>query len=1049
MPTAAPAEATERLIHFRPGLWSAWIALACSLALTAVAWRYSRQDMERHLHLEFDAEVGQIRAGLDSRITGYTQTLRGAAALFAASDEVTRKEWRDYVAGLRLERDYPAVQAVAFARSVSDAGLGALVSEMRKSGVADFTVRPPGRRDHYVVNVFAEPYAGLNARALGYDMWQDAERRETMQKARDAIEPMITRRTTLKVDEQSNPVPAFIMYLPVASKSGGEVYGYVLSPVRMQALMEDLFKRSPHDVSLSIHDGTEPRPENLFYRSDADESRAVAMFVHTEVMVVGGRSWTLAYASRPEFEARGDSGRPAQVLAGGLLASMLLFAIAWSLATTRNRALRLARNMTKSLRESEARFRVLVEQAPDAIVVYDVDQGRFVDANAQAEKLFGCTREELLAGGPERFYPPGQFNGKTAAENVRDMLEQALAGKEVFFERTVRNAQGQQLRCELRLVRLPSADRRLIRGSFIDITERKRAEADLRVAAATFESHEGMMITDAGRTILRVNRTFTEITGYSSEDVVGKTPRLLRSGSHDAAFFTAMWESVERTGSWQGEIWNRRSNGEIYPSWMTITAVTGYDGAVTHYVGTFTDITLRKAAEDEIRNLAFYDSLTRLPNRRLMLDRLRQALTSSARRSRYGALMLFDLDDFKTLNDTLGHDVGDQLLVEVASRMASCIREGDTVARLGGDEFVVILQDLDAEAVAATQAESVAVKIQAAVNQPYLLDLSLAGGDLKPHTHSCTSSIGIALFCDQSLSVEELMKRADTAMYQAKAAGRNTLRFFDPDMQSVVTARATLNADLRTAILESQFLLLYQPQVDAEGRLTGAEALLRWQHPRRGLVLPAEFLPLAEDSGLILPLGRWVLETACRQLVVWAGQADMADLTLAVNISGRQFHQRDFVQQVIAVLRQTGANPQKLKLELTESLLLHNAKDIIAKMTALKIEGVSFSLDDFGTGRSSLSYLKRLPLAQLKIDQSFVCDVLTDSNHAAIASTIIGIGQSLGFAVIAEGVETEAQREFLASQGCHAYQGYLFGSPATAEDFRRQMAEFYRHRAPS
>jgi diguanylate cyclase (GGDEF)-like protein len=393
--------------------------------------------------------------------------------------------------------------------------------------------------------------------------------------------------------------------------------------------------------------------------------------------------------------------------------------------------------------------------------------------------------------------------------------------------------------------------------------------------------------------------------------------------------------------------------------------------------------------------------------------------------------------------------VGDQLLVEVASRMASCIREGDTVARLGGDEFVVILQDLDAEAVAATQAESVAVKIQAAVNQPYLLDLSLAGGDLKPHTHSCTSSIGIALFCDQSLSVEELMKRADTAMYQAKAAGRNTLRFFDPDMQSVVTARATLNADLRTAILESQFLLLYQPQVDAEGRLTGAEALLRWQHPRRGLVLPAEFLPLAEDSGLILPLGRWVLETACRQLVVWAGQADMADLTLAVNISGRQFHQRDFVEQVIAVLRQTGANPQKLKLELTESLLLHNAKDIIAKMTALKIEGVSFSLDDFGTGRSSLSYLKRLPLAQLKIDQSFVCDVLTDSNHAAIASTIIGIGQSLGFAVIAEGVETEAQREFLASQGCHAYQGYLFGSPATAEDFRRQMAEFYRHRAPS
>ncbi|MCX7150906.1 MAG: CHASE domain-containing protein [Rhodocyclales bacterium] len=476
MPTAAPAAATKRPGSFRCNLWPAWLALVCSLLLTLVAWRYSQQEVERQLRLEFDAEVAQLRTDLNVHLAGYTRTLRAAAALFAASDNVTREEWREYVAVLKLERDYPAMQAVAFARAVSDAELAALVSEVRQSGVSDFAMRPPGRRDRYVINVFAEPYSGPNIKALGYDMWQDSDRRETMQRARDSGEPMITRRITLKIDEHGNPAPAFIMYLPVAAKSGREVYGYVLSPVRMPVLMEMLFKQSSRLVSLSIHDGAEPRPESLFYRSTADDGSLAAKFVHSEISIIGGRPWTLTYASRPEFEAQGDVRRPVQVLALGLLASMLMFGIAWSLATTRTRALRLAHDMTDSLRESEARFRVLVEQAPDAITVYDMDLGHFVEVNAETEKLFGCSREELLKSGPERFYPPGQFTGKTAAENVQEMLERALAGEQVFFERTLRNAQGRFLRCELRLVRLPSAKRRLIRGSLIDITERKQAE---------------------------------------------------------------------------------------------------------------------------------------------------------------------------------------------------------------------------------------------------------------------------------------------------------------------------------------------------------------------------------------------------------------------------------------------------------------------------------------------------------------------------------------------------------------------------------------------
>ena len=561
--------------------------------------------------------------------------------------------------------------------------------------------------------------------------------------------------------------------------------------------------------------------------------------------------------------------------------------------------------------------------------------------------------------------------------------------------------------------------------------ERSQAEAELRIAAAAFESQEGMVITDADGVILRVNKAFAETTGYTAEEAVGQTPRLLKSGRHDQAFYAAMWERIKLTGSWQGEIWDKRKNGEIYPKWLTITAVKSDDGTITHYVGTDIDITARKLAEDEITHLAFYDPLTQLPNRRLLLDRLGQALASSARSGRNGALLYIDLDNFKTLNDTLGHDKGDLLLQQVAQRLATCVREGDTVSRLGGDEFVVMLEGLSGNAEeAATHSEIVGEKILATLNQPY----RLAGFE-----NRSTPSIGVTLFSGQMDSTEELLKQADLAMYQSKAAGRNTLRFFDPEMQAVVAGRAALEVDLREAVRQRQFILYYQPQVVGDGRLTGAEALVRWQHPQRGMVSPAEFITLAEETGLILPLGHWVLETACAQLTAWAARPEMAHLTIAVNVSARQFHHKDFVDQVLAVLGHTGANPQRLKLELTESLLVDNMGDIIVKMNALKEKGVGFSLDDFGTGYSSLSYLKRLPLDQLKIDQGFVRDILTDPNDAAIAKMVIALAESMGLAIIAEGVETQPQRDFLAIHGCHAYQGYLYGRPLPLVAFEEFM----------
>ena len=564
--------------------------------------------------------------------------------------------------------------------------------------------------------------------------------------------------------------------------------------------------------------------------------------------------------------------------------------------------------------------------------------------------------------------------------------------------------------------------------------------ADLRIAATAFESLEGISITDAGGKILRVNRAFTTITGYSAEEAVGSTPRILKSGRQSEGFYIDMWKTLLAEGAWQGEIWNRRKNGEAYPEWLSITAVKGPGGQVTHYVGTFTDITLRKTAEDEIKQLAFFDYLTRLPNRRLMLDRLTQALNSSARQGRHGALMLIDLDNFKTLNDTLGHAVGDQLLIEVAARLKSSVREGDTVARLGGDEFVVLLENLDETAHAAVQAEYVAHKIQVQLDRPYQLDVTLDSEQPGPRNHHCTSSTGISMFLGTTVGVDELLKRADTAMYQAKAAGRNTLRFYDPAMQDAVKSRADMEVDLRKAVFEDQLVLYYQAQVDSSGRVIGAEALVRWLHPKRGLVSPGDFIPLAEETGLILPLGHWVLHRACIQLATWAAQPEKAHLTLAVNVSARQFSLPTLVDEVLALIDFTGAPPQKLKLELTESLLLENTEDIIAKMIALKARGVGFSLDDFGTGYSSLSYLKRLPLDQLKIDQSFVQDIISDSNDAAIARTIVAQGQSLGVSVIAEGVETEAQRDFLAHTGCHAYQGYFFSRPLPLEAFEDFVA---------
>ena len=552
-------------------------------------------------------------------------------------------------------------------------------------------------------------------------------------------------------------------------------------------------------------------------------------------------------------------------------------------------------------------------------------------------------------------------------------------------------------------------------------------EAALSVAAIAFEIEEGMIVTDSEGVILRVNRVFTLLTGYSAEEAIGKNLSMIKSDRNDPGFYPRMLEALRRDNYWQGEIWNSRQNGEFYPEWLTITAVVGKDGSITNYICAFFDITERKLAEEKIHNLAFYDPLCQLPNRRLLFDRLHQAVTTSARTKNCAGLLFIDLDNFKLLNDTRGHDIGDMLLIEVGHRLRASIRESDTLARLGGDEFVVLLEGLSTDrSEAALQAREVGEKMLNDIHQPYMLDNV---------EHFTTASIGVSLFSNYRQNLDDLLKQADTAMYAAKKAGRNTLRFFDPAMQEALELRSQLEVAIRKSLPRNEFKLFYQLQVDFDLRPVGAEALLRWDHPEQGLIFPDKFIPIAEDTGLILPLGNWVLQTACAQIKEWESSPLTRGLSLAVNVSARQFRQPDFAKQVTDIIAQSKIDPARFKIELTESTVLDNVADTITKMQALKKIGVRFSMDDFGTGYSSLAYLTQLPLDQLKIDKSFVHNIGTKSTDATIIQTIIGMADNLGIEVIAEGVETYAQRDFLAKAGCTLYQGYLFGRPVPLKAF--------------
>ena len=989
--------------------------------------------------------MAEAVAEIKHRFAGYEQVLKGSYGFLLASEPVSQDSWRVYVQALGLNDSYPGIYGVGFSKYIRPAEMDGYVASVRAQGFADYKVWPDTARGEYTAILYIEPLNPRNRRALGYDMFSNPVRREAMSRARDSGAAALSGKVRL-VQETSEDIQAgILMYIPYYGQGGipdtvdkrrSSLVGYVYAPFRMDDFIKAILGRELDDVSLRIFDGVSITPEALLFDSGRHQVEHSPAPRYRRMVPVSlyGQTWTIEANSPPRFEQSVSSFQPEFILLGGILVSMLTAVVAFMLSSNKEKTAALAQanvELASAINEQQAavkelsiatlRTQRILESITDAF--YTVDrEWRFTYLNKEAQRLLHKSSDELLGKNIWEEFPEA-ITGPFYREYHRALKENCTVSFESFYV---------PLDAWFEVRAYPSVEGLAI--YFSNVTERKRAEkmrleAEMHIrqqASLLDEANDAIIVRGIDHRIQFWNKGAHRLYGWTSDEVIGRSVEDVIYG--DPTLFREAIEHVLRDGEWNGEIVQRHKDGSTLIAEVHWTLVRDDEEKPQRILAINTDITARKRAEKEIHHLAFYDALTGLPNRQLLLDRLKQALAISERKRETGALLFIDLDNFKLLNDTLGHDVGDLLLQQVAPRLISCVRDSDTVARLGGDEFVIVLTGgfsaQPEEAVA--QIRGICDRIVGSFHKPFML---------RAYSHHTTPSIGIAVFNDQSAGMDELLKQADLAMYQAKASGRNSACLFTPDMQAVINERVVLKSDLHKSWERNEFVLHFQAQIKGR-RVVGAEALVRWQHPRRGLISPADFISQAEEMGMILPLGTWILDRACEQLAAWAGEPETAQLDLAVNVSPLQFCQPDFVQQIRDTLARTGANPRKLKLELTESLLVRNIEDTIAKMTVLKAEGVGFALDDFGTGYSSLYYLKRLPLEWVKIDQSFVRDVLVNRHDATIVRAIILLAKSMDLKVIAEGVETEAQRIFLAKNGCSAYQGFLISPPLPSDQFR-------------
>ncbi len=1010
------------------------------LGLVVSLWLAQHQaaSMAQIEEARFTQETRAFAEALSQRIAGHTEVVNGLRGLFTANPRLSRLDFERAASEMEVGQRYPGVRNLSFTRWVPGREREAYEARVRADtslspdGLPQFKIHPPGERAEYFVAEYLWPMFG-NEGVLGLDISAQPANLAAMRYSRDSGQTVVSAPFDLlqETTHRAGIVIRVPVFDPTAGTAEQRFVGAVASTLRVYDLVQGLGSQGfLNGIAVAMADLGPVRPDSgdAMVRPLLEQTAPGLPGVRPLVRELGvhDRRWQLTFYPTRSFLTASETRLPWLAGLAAAVVSLLLASVVALLVRQRTLALVRAQLSDDARRDSEERFRALFNQATVGVAQVDSATGQFVRVNQRYADILGYSPEEMVGMTFQSLTHPDDLAADLA--QVRrlqsgDVPEYRLEkryihkdGHEVWGDLTVSSmwASGSAPGHHIAVVQ--------------DITARKRMEENLRANEQRLRSilerlPMGLCLVQDDGLISFRNQRYVQICGYTQEEVPD-TDTWWQRAYPDAAERDAIRQRLLDTRHLGviplAEYTIRCADGKYKP--VEISGIFVEGGRLI----TMQDLSERKAAEEEINQLAYYDPLTRLPNRRLLMDRLQQALATSARHQRSGALLMLDLDNFKTVNETRGHDRGDALLLQVAHRLRGCVHEDDTVARQGGDEFVVVLEDLgDSPEEAAARAEDVGQRILGVLREPYQIDGA---------AHHSSLSMGVTIYSGTRETVDELLKRADLALYQAKNAGRDTLRFYDPQMQAAVSARATLELDMRVGLAQGQFELYYQPQID-RGRITGAEALLRWRHPRDGFISPAHFIPLAEETGLILPLGEWVLQAACRRLAAWAQQPDLALLSLAVNVSPREFHQSGFVAQVLAALAGAGADGHQLKLEMTEGLLLQDVEDTIDKMGQLKGYGVGFSLDDFGTGYSSLSYLKRLPLDQLKIDQSFVRDVLTDPNDAAIARTVVALGTSLGLRVIAEGVETEAQREFLERHHCHAWQGYLLSPPVAVAEF--------------
>jgi diguanylate cyclase (GGDEF)-like protein/PAS domain S-box-containing protein len=1014
-------------------LWLPWLLFAVCLSITYQLWLSAQKNAEEELKSNFDFRVREAGARIEDRIQDHSQMLRGVESLYASSLHVEREEFHSYTTTLRFLESYPSMRGIGFALLVHDAEKGRHILNMRMENPdqARYNIWPSGRRNIYAPIIYLEPITDQNSKYLGYDLLASELHQPFMDKARDSGKTVVSGRAYLP--NEANRQGAFFMYQPmyanglprdsVATRRTNTT-GWVFAALNLHEMVPAVLGDRLDMLDIEIYDGEVSDARSLMFDSHVDTTD-MPRFKSVRLLELDGHVWTLVVKSLPAFEARLNNSQANAVASTGIITS-LLFAILIGLLISRIRALHTIEKMHHELVESEERWKYALEGSGDGVWDWDAQTKQMLFSKNWA-RMLGFEENEIGIGMDDwvkRVHPDdlprvfadvqAHLDGKTPAYiNEHRCLCKDGTWKWILDRGMVvsRTPEGKPLRMV---------------GTHTDISERKKFEESMQLASLVYQnSSEGMTVTDVDGTILNINPAFTEITGYTLEDVRGKNHEFLNAGRQDEAFYRAMRQTIQATGRWQGEVWNKRKNGEVYVEWLSINTIYNEDGTPHRRVCLFSDITKKKETEELVWKQANFDALTGLPNRRMFLDRLEQELKKSHRTGQRMALMLLDLDHFKEINDTLGHDVGDSLLQEAAKRLVGCVRDTDTVARLGGDEFTVILGSLHES----INVERVYQTILRRLAEPFQLGTEVA---------YVTVSIGITLYPEDASSMDELLKNADQAMYEAKSRGRNRYSYFTHSMQEAAQNRMRLVNDLHGALVDNQFRVLYQPIVElVSNDIYKAEALIRWQHPTRGLISPAEFIPVAEDTGMIIEIGDWIFKQAANQAKRWR-EIHHKRFQISVNKSPVQFlNEGKSHDSWIFYLEKLNLPGNSMVVEITERLLLDARTIVIDKLEEFHQAGMQVSLDDFGTGYSSLSYLKKFNIDYLKIDKSFISNLSMNSVDLALCEAIIHMSHKLGMKVVAEGVETQEQLDLLKAAGCDYAQGYLFSPPVSAAEFEK------------